>query len=120
MVKVIENAQIVLENGILWDGVLLVEGERIAAYGSAREMACRIPEDAMRIDAKGAYVGPGFVDIHVHGSGGYLNYQEPVKAAECALRHGTTSMLATPCYDFCYEGSQNDSRFIFGGTLFKS
>lgn len=103
MVKVIENAQIVLENGILWDGVLLVDGERIAAYGSAGDMAGQIPEEAMRIDAKGAYVGPGFVDIHVHGSGGCLNYREPIKAAEFALRHGTTSMLATPCYDLNFD-----------------
>jgi len=77
-ITAIENAQIVLENGILWDGVLLLEGERILSYGSAREMKGQIPADAVRIDAQGAYVGPGFVDIHVHGGGGYSTCFEAV------------------------------------------
>ena len=63
----ITNANIVLENGILWDGVLLLEGDKIHSFGSARDM--EIPAEATVIDAKGAYVGPGFVDIHVHEGG---------------------------------------------------
>ena len=34
----IKNAKIVLEQGILWDGVLAMEGDRIAAFGPAAEM----------------------------------------------------------------------------------
>lgn len=102
-VKVIENAHIVLENGILWDGVLLTCGDRILEYGSAGEMESRIPEDAVIIDAKGAYVGPGFVDIHVHGGGGHSTCYEPVEAAEFFLCHGTTSLLATTDYHMPFE-----------------
>jgi len=102
-ITAIENAQIVLENGILWDGVLLLEGERILSYGSAREMKGQIPADAVRIDAQGAYVGPGFVDIHVHGGGGYSTCFEAVEASDFFLRHGTTTLLATPDYSMPFE-----------------
>ena len=100
-ITAIENAQIVLENGILWDGVLLIENGRIARVGSAGEV--EIPEEANRIDAKGAYVGPGFVDIHVHGGGGYSTCFEPVQASEFFLRHGETSILATPSYSLPFD-----------------
>ncbi len=102
-ITVIENAQIVLENGILWDGVLWLLGEQILKYGSAREMEGEIPENAVRIDAKGSYVGPGFVDIHVHGGGGFSTCYNPVEAAEFFLRHGTTSLLATTDYHMTFE-----------------
>lgn len=102
-ITAIENARIVLENGILWEGLLLLEGDRILTYGNAREMESRIPEEAVRIDAEGAYVGPGFVDIHVHGGGGYSTCYEPVEAAEFFLRHGATTILATPSYDMSFD-----------------
>lgn len=89
----IQNAKVVLENGILWDGVVLVEGERIAAVGKRGEVA--VPAEAQVIDAGGAYVGPGFVDIHVHGGNGHTTALDPIAAAEYFLRRGTTSILAT-------------------------
>jgi len=32
-------------------------------------------------DAGGLFTGPGFVDIHTHGSGGHWFYEEPEQAA---------------------------------------
>lgn len=93
----IENAKIVLENGILWNGVLAMEEDRIAAFAPATELP--VPAGAERIDAKGLYVGPGFVDIHVHGGGGHFFYAEPEAAAQHFLAHGETTMLATLYYD---------------------
>lgn len=89
----IENANIVLENGILWDGILLIEGDRIAAFGKRGEVD--IPSGTQSIDGGGAYVGPGFVDIHAHGGGGYMFWQDPEHAAEFFLQHGTTTVLPT-------------------------
>ena len=97
----ITNANLVLENGILWDGVLLLEGNKIHSFGSERDM--KIPAEATVIDAKGAYVGPGFVDIHVHEGGKYTTYFDPAPAAEHFLRHGTTSLFATPYYSMTFE-----------------
>ena len=92
--KAITNCQLVLEDGILFDATLLLAGNRIAQYGEAR--VTEIPEGAEIIDAQGNYVGPGFVDIHVHGGNGYQTATHPVEAAEYFLRHGETSILCTP------------------------
>lgn len=89
----IENAKVVLENGIFWDGIVLVEEDRIVSVGKRGEV--EIPEGAQRIDAESAYVGPGFVDIHVHGGGGHMFWQEPEQAAAHFLRRGTTSIFPT-------------------------
>ena len=90
------NCNLVLESGIVFDGCLLIEDGRIASFGPKREAV--IPKDAQIIDAQGAYVGPGFVDIHVHGGGGYSTCYEPEKAAMHFLRHGETTILATTDY----------------------
>jgi N-acetylglucosamine-6-phosphate deacetylase len=55
--------------------------------------------DAEEIDAKGKFVAPGFIDIHVHGGGGHDFMDGTVEAfltiAETHARYGTTSMLPT-------------------------
>lgn len=98
----IKNAKLVLEHGVLNDGVLIINNGRIAEIGTSDEI--KIPEGCEIYDAKGLYVGPGFVDIHVHGGGGYLFEKDPLKAAEHFLRHGETTVLATLYYDLTKEG----------------
>jgi imidazolonepropionase-like amidohydrolase len=46
------------------DGVVVIEGDRIAAAGPASTVA--IPKAAKRIDAEGRMILPGIVDCHVH------------------------------------------------------
>ncbi len=99
--KAIINANVVLESGIIYDGVILTEGDKIVGFGSARET--EIPADAEKIDAKGAYVGPGLLDIHVHGGCMATTYADPQGAADYFVRHGTTSFLATPSYGRNFE-----------------
>ena len=96
-IKAIKNAQVVTERGIIWDGVIIIENDKIKKFGSFRDIS--IPEGAEVIDASGAYVGPGFVDIHVHAGGGYSTSYQPVEAAKFFLSHGETTILATPSYD---------------------
>jgi imidazolonepropionase-like amidohydrolase len=48
------------------DGVVLVDGARIAKVGPARAVA--LPRDAAVIDAGGRSVLPGIVDAHVHAT----------------------------------------------------
>ncbi len=93
---VIENAKLVLENGIIWDAVVIINDGRIAGYGRRGDVD--IPTGALHIDAKGAYVGPGFVDIHVHRGAGHSTSLDPVEASKYFLEHGETTILATPSY----------------------
>jgi N-acetylglucosamine-6-phosphate deacetylase len=56
-------------------------------------------ENAIEIDARGKYVAPGFIDIHVHGGGGhdFMDGNETafLKIAETHAKYGTTAMLPT-------------------------
>jgi N-acetylglucosamine-6-phosphate deacetylase len=51
------------------------------------------------IDAEGAYLSPGFIDLHIHGAGGCDtmdgNYDALNKISKIAAQHGTTSFLPT-------------------------
>ncbi len=98
---VIENARLVLPYGIIFDGVMLIKDGKIDSFGKNGEVA--VPNEAAHIDAKGLYVGPGFVDIHVHGGGSFSTYFEPDGAARHFLLHGETTVLATPPYDLNVE-----------------
>lgn len=95
--KAILHADIVLETQLLNDGVLLIENDRITKHGKYGEVD--IPKNAEVIDAAGNYLGPGFVDIHVHGGGGTMFYRDPENAAAHFLKHGETTVLATLYYD---------------------
>ena len=95
------NGQIVLETGIIWDGAMVIADGKIQSVGKQRQLPC--PEGAKKIDAEGAYIGPGFVDIHVHGGGGDQMHLDPLQCAEFFLSHGTTTILPTPAYDLPYD-----------------
>ncbi len=51
--------------GIITDGAVLIEGEKIAAIGKSAELLSSFPDEP-RVDANGKVVMPGFVDPHTH------------------------------------------------------
>jgi imidazolonepropionase-like amidohydrolase/Tol biopolymer transport system component len=53
---------------VIHDGVIVIDGNRIAAIGPAAEVA--VPADAKRFDARGKTVIPGLIDAHWHGGMG--------------------------------------------------
>ncbi len=87
------NTKLILEDGIIFDGVLLHENGRIAALGTKEELA--IPAGATILDAKGLYTAPGLVDIHCHGSDTVLFHEDPMSCVEHFIKHGTTTILPT-------------------------
>ena len=91
--KAIVNTKLVLENGIVFDGVLLIEDGVIVKLGPKDKI--EIPEGAEVIDAKGLYTAPGFVDIHCHGTQHDLFNINPAACADFYARHGTTTVLPT-------------------------
>ena len=79
------------------NGVILIEGHRIAKVGSRDQV--KIPSGATIIDNQDRTIVPGFIDIHIHGAVGY-DLMEGTPEAVAAVgkylaRHGTTSYAAT-------------------------
>lgn len=88
------HAELVMKDHLIPEAVLFVEEGKIAGYGEMRNTP--IPPDCEILDAEGAYVGPGLVDIHCHTGGEHQFWQEPEKAAKFHQPHGVTTILATP------------------------
>ncbi len=87
----IKNATLVMRDHFIPDAVLLVENGVIVAFDEMRNLP--IPEGCEVFDAEGLYVGPGFVDIHTHSDGTVFFEEDPVRAAQHHLKHGTTTVL---------------------------
>lgn len=88
---VLRGGRVVTPEGILDDGWLAVEDGRIAAIGSGPS-----PSDA--IDLGGAWLLPGFIDLHVHGGGGHDMTESPEEMAAAVAfhrQHGTTRTLVS-------------------------
>ncbi len=81
--RIIENASVLIDDGIIKE----VSDKKINSKAD------------VTLDAKGNYVSPGFIDIHIHGGGGSDFMDGTVKdfltIAETHLQHGTTSMVPT-------------------------
>jgi N-acetylglucosamine-6-phosphate deacetylase len=89
------NGNILTPYRIIPNGSVLITGDKITAVKEGNIDV----SDAIEIDAKGNFIAPGFIDIHVHGGGGhdFMDGSENafLKAAEIHARYGTTSMLPT-------------------------
>jgi N-acetylglucosamine-6-phosphate deacetylase len=106
---VIHAGRILTPEEEISDGIIVVEGSKIAALGHRDEI--RVPPDAVDYVAGGMTVVPGFVDVHIHGAGGHdvmeANARSLDRIASTVARHGTTSLVATtvtaPVEDTCHS-----------------
>ena len=93
-IKII-NGHIITPYRIIKNGTLLIHDHKIELIS---EFAVEAPDYEV-IDAKGNYVSPGFIDIHIHGGGGhdFMDGTEEayLKIAEIHATYGTTSMAPT-------------------------
>lgn len=62
--KIVINACLVLPDKLLSNAYLHIEGEKIAGYGLMSNLPQELRQNAESYDAAGAYVMPGFIDIH--------------------------------------------------------
>src|SRR5688572_3211606 len=94
---IVFTGSLILPDRVLDNGAVVCRGERIAAVGAKHEL--ELPRDAEVIDAAGGLIGPGYVDIHVHGGAGadFMDGtpEAVVTANRCHARHGTTSIFPT-------------------------
>ena len=95
MLTQIINAQILTPQGWLKDGSVLIRDNKILEVTNC-DLAI---VGAKLIDAKGMYIVPGGVEIHVHGGGGrdFMEGSEDAfrAAIQAHMQHGTTSIFPT-------------------------
>lgn len=91
----IKNANVILPDKIEKGLLVLVENGKIADICRR----CDLDRDTTVIDAHGNFLSPGFIDIHVHGGGGYSAMTEDendiIKMCKAHNGFGTTSVLPT-------------------------
>lgn len=109
--KAIVNGKLVFPDEIR-EGAILIDGGKIVAAGDVL-----VPEGTEIIDAQGAYVGPGLMDIHCHGyaqAGENPVFFNVIDDAENValhhLRYGTTSLTPTVGYSLTEEQFMNGVR----------
>lgn len=90
--KAIVNGKIILPTEV-------VEGKVLVFDTQVQGIVDSLPQGAEIIDAKGAYVAPGFVDVHIHGAGGHDTMEGTREALETIsqkiVADGVTSFLPT-------------------------
>ncbi|MFB9844958.1 N-acetylglucosamine-6-phosphate deacetylase [Mucilaginibacter ginsenosidivorans] len=93
--QLILNGRVITRDKIFDNGSVLVGDGKIIAVSEGRIDA----PGAAVIDAKGQYVSPGFIDIHIHGGGGHDFMDNSVEGfleiAKTHVHHGTTAMFPT-------------------------
>ena len=97
--RFIRNGYLVLPSGLHEGKTLVIDGKHIIDTDFRGE----IPDESEVIDANNGYILPGFVDIHLHGGGGFdfmdANPQDFENIALAHCKHGTTSFVPTTVTD---------------------
>jgi N-acetylglucosamine-6-phosphate deacetylase len=92
--ELISDAHVVTGGEVVRDGWVLVEDGLIREVGDGGR---KPPPTDVNTTASGAYVLPGFIDIHVHGGGGGsfgADRASTERAVQFHLWEGTTSLVA--------------------------
>ena len=94
---VIRNGCLLTPSREIRDGVVVVQGAKILDVGPRGEI--QEPPDGVVIDAGGAFIVPGLIHIHVHGSNGADVLDSTPAALETMssffVTHGVTAFAAT-------------------------
>lgn len=91
--------RILIKNGSLVLGSEILRKNLLIKDGSIESLTEKEPAADAILDVRGAFVAPGFIDIHVHGGGGH-DFMEAtpeafLRATEHHLSHGTTALCPT-------------------------
>ncbi|WNS43938.1 N-acetylglucosamine-6-phosphate deacetylase [Paenibacillus sp. MMS20-IR301] len=95
----IYNARILTPEGWIENGSLCSKDGLITRITGSAWVRTGESEEYEQVDARGGMLLPGFIDLHVHGGGGYdaMLATEDQLQGMCRFHaaHGTTSLLAT-------------------------
>ena len=106
---IIDNARVVLPDGLAEQHSVVCDGDRITWVGPTGQRKSAIGETV--IDARGGFLAPGFIDLHIHGSGKWLvdDGPESLDALSRLLpRYGVTSFVP----GVCPRPKGEDARFL--------
>jgi len=78
------------DGGIIENGVVVVEANRIVAVGAAGDV--EVPAGATNVDVSGKTIIPGLIDAHAHGSQGVGMIPEQNWMAYATLAFGVTTI----------------------------
>jgi N-acetylglucosamine-6-phosphate deacetylase len=96
MKRIYVNGKIILEDRIATNCCVVCEDGVIQSIQADTK---RVGKDIQRVDLKGQFLSPGFIDIHVHGGKGADFMDGTVEAIETAARahlvHGVTTVFPT-------------------------
>ncbi|GAA5221604.1 N-acetylglucosamine-6-phosphate deacetylase [Membranihabitans marinus] len=92
---VIYNGNVLTSHRELPGGSIWVKDGKIQAVSTSKLEV----NNAQYIDAQGRYISPGFIELHVHGGGGYDFMDGTIEAflgiAKTHAQYGTTAMFPT-------------------------
>ena len=113
MVTIYQNAKVVTGGQILEGFEVITENGKIVSVQPLQ------PHEETVIDCKGAYLVPGFIDLHCHGAGGFEfidgDPETFKKACEIHASHGTKVLYPTisACnYDTMYHALEAAEKVI--------
>lgn len=90
------NVTAILPDRCLEGAQVLCEKGRIVSVSTRKP---KLAADTRVVDGRGAYLSPGFIDIHVHGGAGadFMDGTEDAVRTVCRAqaRHGTTTLFPT-------------------------
>lgn len=90
----IKNARVIFEDDILKRDILVKD-----SYIADTSFSGVIPDDCEIYDANYNYLSPGFIDIHIHGGGGYdfmdCTEQAFKSISDIHLKNGSTTIIPT-------------------------
>lgn len=90
------NVTLLTPEQTITDGAILTDGVRIIACGSSAEVTR--PTEAVKIDGRGLYLAPGFIDLQFNGAFGHDFTAEPESIWQVGNelpRYGVTAFLPT-------------------------
>lgn len=100
--KAIVNGKIITPKEVFLNKVLIFDNKIKAIMEEnefKKQIACKEISNVEIIDAKQSYISPGFIDIHIHGSGGCDAMDGEVEAIETIskviAKNGVTAFLPT-------------------------
>jgi N-acetylglucosamine-6-phosphate deacetylase len=91
--QLLTGGRVVTPEGVLTDAWVCVVGDTIASIQSRRPAI-----DAPVVDLAGAWLVPGYIDLHMHGGGGHGVADSPAGMDEAVAfhrTHGTTATLVS-------------------------